>query len=211
MAIFLQRNISPVEHLGIWKINESIEDLLISLHLNQHELEVYRKINNDLRRSQWLSTRVLLRHLGKDNELGIGYDEFGKPFLNTTDQKISISHSSDFVAIIINETKETGIDIERIVPKIERVAHKFMSTQELASLNEKSLEELYIYWGAKEALYKLHGKKNLIFKENISIEPFVYQRKGIISGKINTNFYSESFKLEYERINEFMLVYVMNP
>ena len=148
-------------------------------------------------------------HTFKNNDLKISYDEFGKPYLINSSIKISISHAYEFVAILIDQNQETGIDIELIKPKIERISERFMSANELLSINKQSLEQLYVYWCAKEALYKLYGIKNLSFKENILIEDFEYTEKGKIIGKIINNSLNKYYMLCYEKINEYMLVYVL--
>jgi 4'-phosphopantetheinyl transferase len=40
---------------------------------------------------------------------------------------ISISHSHDKLAIIVNEKEATGIDIELIRDKVLKIKHKFLS------------------------------------------------------------------------------------
>src|SRR5437867_4007158 len=135
MPITIKRKISSTQTLGIWKINEKKDELFTLIQLSEDELRQYKKINNELRKLHWLACRVLLNELLNEKNLEIIYDEFGKPYLKDSSLKISISHAHEFAAIIIDENKETGIDIELINPKIERVIEKFMNDEELSSLN----------------------------------------------------------------------------
>jgi len=85
-----------------------------------------------------------------------------------------------------------------------------MNPKELNSLRENNhIEQLYVYWGAKEALYKLYGKRALHFKENLLIEPFEYKGKGVINGCISIGKMKETYSLHYEKISDYMLVYVL--
>ena len=102
-----------------------------------------------------------------------------------------------------------GIDIQHIVSKIERIAHKYMRPEETQSLRpETRLEHLHIYWGAKEALYKAYGRRQLDFKANILVDPFELEfEKGIFYGKVIKDDYQAFFKLHYEMFNNHVLVY----
>ena len=126
-------------------------------------------------------------------------------------RKISISHTKDFVAVI-TDTQETGIDIQHLDVKMERIAHKFMSETELNSISSnKRIEQLSVYWGAKESLYKLYGNKNLEFKSDIFIDSFEYCGKGEIIGRITQKGAAQTYRLCYEKIEPMtMLVYVLN-
>ena len=188
--------------------------MIVLSHEDENALAL---ITHEHRKKQWLSTRILLNELtGKNSR--IVYDEFGKPSVEKTSIHISLSHSHDLIAMVI-DSKRTGVDIELIKSKIQNIASKFMSGLELLSvLNqnretafpENRIEQLYVYWCAKEALYKLYGKKQLFFKENIIIHPFKYRIQGEITGEIITKSFHKKYKLHYEKINGYMMVYVLS-
>ena len=107
----------------------------------------------------------LLNHLlNKDAE--ISYDINGKPHLVDDTRHISISHSHDKIAIIINTIEKTGIDIELIRDKVLKIKHKYLSESELKNA-ENDPEKLIIYWAAKETLYKIYGLKHVDFIKNL--------------------------------------------
>ena len=169
-----------------------------------------RQMQHESRKQQWLASRVLLRELAH-NDAEIIYDEHNKPFVQDSKMSISLSHSYGLVALIIDLEKETGIDIELVKPKIERIADKFMSDEEMLHLDKKNrIEALYVHWCAKEALYKLYGKKELIFKEDLPVSPFIYEGSGVIEGCVRTHDHDEKYRLRYEETGEHMLVYVSN-
>ena len=144
--------------------------------------------------------------------MALSYTPAGKPQLLHSNLSVSISHSAELVSVIASEAQATGIDIEPVKPRIVALAHKFLSPSELNNLEEHVLvDQLHVYWGAKEALYKLHGEKGLIFSEELLIHPFQFNSpEGKIKGSIQTKKMRGEFELSYEKILAHMLVYVTN-
>lgn len=208
MSLYLKREVSPQITIGIWAITESISELAQCINLSDLELEELNKIKYESKKLQWLSLRALLNEI-LQVKADIKYTEKGKPYLEGHHLKISFSHTLKFAAVIVNKEKETGIDIEKINSKVERIKSKFLSEQELGDDKEYVLEKLHVYWGAKEALYKLYGKKELAFKENILIEPFEFTGTGTIKGRIKKGEFMKYFILSYEKIQDYILVYVL--
>ena len=60
----------------------------------------------------------------------LDYTPQNKPFIRDSSAHISISHSHDKLAIILNRHKNTGIDIELLRDKILTVRHKFLTAGE---------------------------------------------------------------------------------
>ncbi|MBQ0741343.1 4'-phosphopantetheinyl transferase superfamily protein, partial [Aquimarina celericrescens] len=77
---------------------------------------------------------------------------------------ISITHSFEFTGVIVSD-KKVGIDIEKQREKIKLIAPKFTPIEEYKALGdgEDLIRKLTIVWGAKESLYKLYGKRGLLF------------------------------------------------
>ncbi len=210
MPIFFKKQINDNILIGIWKISESAEWLNSKLILDKEDFEIFNSFKTELRKKHWLTYRILLKELiDSKSELKILYNEFGKPYLKNSNYKISVSHSVEFAAVIVSRKVPVGIDIEKISQRIERIKSKFLSENELKDINENfRLEKLYIYWCAKEALYKLYGKRDLNFITNIKIAPFNFEQKGHINGELSGDSYSKKYKLFYEQVNDYMLVYV---
>ncbi|MEO6884052.1 MAG: 4'-phosphopantetheinyl transferase superfamily protein [Bacteroidia bacterium] len=204
------KKISENLKIGIWNITETPVGIASSLFLNKYDLNVLSSFTNDKRKVEWLAARVLINELTNEN-CAIEYSEFHKPFIIDSKNKISISHSRDYVAVALNTLSETGIDIEEIHPKIQNIASKFMSDAELAALPLNNfIEPMLVYWCAKEALYKLYGDKNLVFAENLSIQPFKYNpEKGKIKACICNEKFNREYILVYEKINNYLMAYVL--
>ncbi len=210
MPLFVTRNIHAGCKLALWKLKygeefQEEEDLL-----SDAERAYLQNMVHPLRRMQWLASRRLVRQL-TGGQAAILYDRFSKPYLRDGGYRISISHSYDYVAVILDRHHETGIDIERIKDKVLRIQNKFMSADELQAVGGKDrAEKLYVYWCAKECLYKLYGKKELLFAKNIFIHPFTYDAEGELSGEIRTESYVSEHRLRYEKMDGYMLAYVLN-
>ena len=210
--MLLQRDITDKTKLGIWKIDESADWFRSQLKLDDRENHLIDSFKNHQRKLHWLSSRVLLRIL-LDNPsvfIHLESDERGRPVIHNFPVKISISHSAELSALLVSSEFEAGIDIEKIDPKIERIRHKFLRGEELESIsNSNRLAQLYIYWCAKETMYKLHGRKQLDFREHLFIEPFSIADSGILKGSIRKNQLRQTLQIFYERINGYMMAYAL--
>ena len=214
MSLFIRQDLAKGQKLGIWHITESQEELLTMKKFGKSDLSVLDSFTHEQRKKEWLAARILTGELTNEKEVQILYDEHNKPSLNNSKVHISISHSHNLLAVLLAPS-ETGIDIEIIKDKILNIREKFMSKEELNSLQkDNEAEQLAVYWCAKESLYKLYGKKELTFKENLIIEPFQYAGKGIIKGWIKNATTNKCFSLQYEKLkmgnDEYMLAYVIN-
>lgn len=72
---------------------------------------------------------------------------------------ISISHTRGYIAIILSETKNVGIDIEYVSDRVEKISSRFMREDESAD----DIISLLVHWCAKETLYKLFSSEHLDF------------------------------------------------
>jgi phosphopantetheinyl transferase len=211
MALLLHEQIQPEGDLGLWQIEESEEWFLEQLELKEAELAQLARLKGR-RRSEWLAARQLVHQMSGRAQRGAFWkDEFGKPHLEGSPYEISISHSHSMAAAIA-APQAVGIDIQLLVPKLERLAKKFMNPSELDSIKDgpERLAHLHVYWGAKESLYKAYGRRALDFCQNIFVQPFAYQaHQGRLEGWINTKAGKQSFQLRYEKKASYMLVYAV--
>ncbi len=208
MSLVLKKTIPKQGLLGLWAIEEEESYFRECLELSAQERAELEQIKGR-RRKEWLAVRWLLHNMSEGNKRNDCLkDHFGKPYIPDSPYEISFSHSRGMAAAVA-APRICGIDIQQMVDKIHRIAHKFMRKEEMDSLQTATkLEHLHVYWGAKEALYKAFGKRELDFKENIFIEPFVYRSSNYtIKGSIQKNNVYQKFDLWYEPIDEYMLVY----
>lgn len=210
MALAYHREIDQNTSFAIWKIEESAEELLTQLQLKEHELSYLDTLNKGKRNLHWLSTRVLLRRMmDTDKYIDCKIDSNGKPYLNNFPHHISLSHSYDYAAVMISKNKAVGIDIELIKDKIERIAHKFLNKDELDFIQYSNrVEHLYVCWCAKEAIYKLHGKRNISFLEHITLDPFDFMGSGKFTANLIVKARLRKFTVYYQLFDGYMIGFV---
>lgn len=197
MSLIRDLHINGGTRILIWKDEESVEYFLSKTHLNSEETERINTYTVERRKKDLIIARYLLQTILPKAE--IAYLDNGKPWIKGGGTYLSISHTKDLVAIIINPHKQVAIDIEYIHPRVEKVKQRYLSEQELTVANTTRL--LTLYWSAKECLFKLDDKQGLDFKNDLSIS--AYSSK-ILTGKIRKN---ESIKINYEINNDWVLCY----
>jgi len=211
MPLYFRKYLVPEGEVGIWEIDEEESFFQKRLLLTREERKSIKKIKGEGRRLQWLSSRYLLHYLSGRKVRGSLYkDEFGKPHLTDSPYQISLSHSHEMAAVMAGPI-HLGIDIQVFVPKIGRLAYKYMREVESESLEEATrLEHLHVYWSAKEAIYKAYGRRELDFRKNILVEPFKYNEEGctfsgkMIKPELNLELH---YELCFEKFGEYYLVY----
>ena len=177
--------------IGVWEITGSENDLK-----KEFSKKTLPKFKSTKRQVEFICTRLLLKKI--NSKLKISYNQFGAPTINNN-QNISISHSNKYVAIIISKNK-VGIDIEKISNKPLKVIQKFISKNDNVKADQK---EASLAWCAKETLFKYYMKGEIDFKKNINIKEIDFEQK-----KIHALFLKSSVILDFQIINDHILVYV---
>lgn len=200
MALYKTLTVNPTTKVLIWKIEETIDQLKSSITLSKNSELRLNSMKSEIHQKGFLSIRHLLKEIGLTDD-DLQYDEFGKPHLDNS-RFISITHSFNFTAIIFSYKTEVGIDIEKQREKILKIAHKFTPIEEYNTIAnvDALIAKLTIVWGAKESLYKIYGKKKLLFLHHIYVEDFKFADKktnGAIRFNGEETFYDIEF-LEFE-------------
>ena len=196
-----KKNISDGAIIAWWKVEESVEELLLMLGNDRELTEQISQFGSEKRKLEFLATRVLL-NVVLDDEKKIAYFPSGAPYLTDKSFNISIAHTGIYVTIILHPTKKVGIDIEKISDKVMRVKHKFLSETEIDFV-EDSLEKthLTLLWCAKEALYKIIDTEIIDFVADLRVMPF----QPYLEGEIQA---SETCT---PKQREYVLHYVVEP
>ncbi|TYQ00327.1 4'-phosphopantetheinyl transferase superfamily protein [Tenacibaculum adriaticum] len=190
----------------IWKIEESFEELSVGIQLTKNSTDRVSSMKSEIHRRGFLSVRHLLKEVGYADD-DLVYDEFGKPHLKNG-KHISITHSFTFSALIVSDNKPVGIDIEKQRDKIVKIAHKFTPIEEYNTIanHEALVSKLTIVWGAKESLYKIYGKKQLRFLENIYVEDFSFENDNT-TAEIRYDGETFGYDVHFLEIDGFTCVY----
>lgn len=202
-------NIDHNSSWALWEINESTTELLALCKLSPQDKKSYSEMRHTTKSEELLAGRLATGALAAS--LGIPYeglykDDCDKPYLVNSTCHISISHAHPFAIAVIHRCKPVGIDIEKPQPKLLKVAQKFLNKEERMDARE-DLNKLCVYWCAKEALYKIHGRKKLNFKKNLSVEPFVMHDAGNLNCYIILNGVKEAYQLFYEKSGDHYIAY----
>ena len=213
MPIIYKENIGDHAILGVWKISESVDELLSMINFSEGERETFEKFKLKSRQAHWLSYRLAIRQL-VDTECPCEffYDEHGKLHFANLDYSLSVTHSGLYSGVIISKKHYVGIDIEKLGERINLLAHKFLNEEEMSRLPEKEQHKfLTVVWSAKEALYKLYGKSE-VQMENMTIMPFVVENEGLITGKLELDHFKKEYEIKYNFSDdgEYLLVYTID-
>ncbi len=193
--------------VGLWNMTESY-DFLKTMLRRQGQYPLPPHYTHERRIKEWVTVRVLLHEMLPSNYFDIRYNDSGKPFLDSPSGHISISHTHGHVCVMYHPHLNCGVDVELIDERIDRVAKKFIRTDENAFLNSVKLrEQLYVIWSAKEVVYKMYGKKSLDFKLNLRVQPFHLSNEGSVTAELILNNDICPYTVNYTIKNNLLLAF----
>ncbi len=165
--------------IGVFQLQETIDELEKLYSDIRNSDEQIRSFQHEKRKREWLAVRILIAQL-LETDFAIEYDKNGRP--NIRHEKyhyLSISHSSEYVAVYIHQTKSVGIDIESLDRRFAYVEKKYLSEDELVQVQNHPHFRA-IYWCCKEAIFKWAGREGVDFRKQINIKPFLPDSEQII-------------------------------
>ena len=191
---------------ALWHIEEEMDDLWHQLNPSpdqQHELQF---IHHPQKKLEWLASRLVIRHLvsrtGHEYS-GVYKDAFGKPHLTQLPLQISIAHSFPFAVAAIHRSQPVGIDIEYPRKKLLKIRDRFLNPEE-AKMTGDNLRQLCIFWAGKEVLYKIYGRKKLIFKQHMHLSNHSLDTPDLI-GSITYDGYQEKFQIKVDQFRDYFI------
>lgn len=123
------------------------------------------RFQNERRRAEHLAWRLIVRReLGRTTT--IDYNEVGAPTVDVPNTYISVAHGGGMVAVAIAE-HVVGIDIEWGERNFERAKERYMSPKEIAMSHDALWTAMV--WTAKEAMYKLYGKRGIDLRDDLHV------------------------------------------
>jgi phosphopantetheinyl transferase len=193
----------PVEvHLLYYERFEMKQHLHNLLPKEQQRTEQF---GNDLRKREYIATRVL-RTMIFGNE-PILYSPIGAPYIEG-EGFISISHAQQVVGLAFCKDFPIGLDLEPIRAKVLRVSSKFLSESEKLELDTENVTEMIKVWSGKEALYKLAGRKGIIFAKELLLKR---KTDMLWSGEINFPDVKKHVELTIDEKNDFVISINASP
>ena len=209
MGLYLKKKLENEAEIAVWQVTETEEELKELSATPTDEMEEISFIRSESLRKQRLAVRALLNTLF-DEKVYLSHHDNGKPYLENNPVNISITHTEKYVAVILHEEENVGIDIESLDRDFSAVEKKALSEDEIEDLeDEKRNEQLAIYWCAKEAVFKLLSRYNVDFAEQIEIERFRPRGEGELEATFTAKNEEEEFDLEYITFDRHVLVWVV--
>lgn len=161
MALLSIRHLWDDVNLGIWAIEETVEQLFEQYpHLKDLKVYLDEKYKNEGRKKEILAVRALLYEMThEESSKRISHEPSGKPLLKG--YFISISHTKGYAAVIMSKTKNVAVDIEYVSDRVSKIVDKFIRSDEDSSTIEVQLKN----WCAKETVYKYFSEEDLQYSE----------------------------------------------
>ena len=213
MALYLRKELENGAELAVWQITETEDELKALSSVPTDEMEEINLYGNESQRKQRLAVRALINELF-DEKMYLDHHDNGKPYLENCATNISITHTDKYVAVIIHDEDDLGIDIESLDRDFTAVEKKALSEDEIDDLDEdnrqKKTEQLAIYWCAKEAIFKRMSQNRVDFAEQIEVEKFNPKGEGKLEATfIHKDGHEEEFDLEYMIFDRHVLVWLV--
>lgn len=210
MALFLTKDLDDPSQsrIGVWQISESEEELRAMTSIPSDELEEISYIKSESLRKQKLAVRALLDTMFEE-KVYLSHHDNGKPYIENNAINISITHTEKFVAIILSNDGEVGIDCESMARDFSAVEKKALSEEEIETLDDdKRNEQLAIFWCAKEAIYKKFSQYDVDFAEQIEVEDFHVKGEGELDATFtDKDGYEQELSLGYMTFEDHVLVW----
>ena len=210
MALYLRKKLDNKAEIAVWHVTETEEELIKLSSVPTDEMEEISLFRSESQRRQKLAVRALLNEVFEE-KMYLHHHDNGKPYLENCVTNISITHTEKYVAIIIHDEEELGIDIESLDRNFAVVEQKALSEDEIDDLDdEKKNEQLAIYWCAKEAIFKRMSQNRVNYAEQIEVEKFNLKKEGELEATfIHKDEYEEEFELEYMMFDRHVLVWLV--
>ena len=126
------------------------------------------RFQNEKRRREHLAwRRIVRRELGA--KVHIDYNDVGAPVVDADGRWISVAHGGESVAVAIADCP-VGIDIESVTRDFDRVAPRYMTEAEQSLAADENWA--CFVWCAKEAMYKLYGRRGVELRGELRVESF---------------------------------------
>lgn len=192
---------------GIWKMEETPELLLSQLTNKEDLIRFIDTTTSPARVLERIAVRVLLKTL-LGEEKTISYQSNGKPYFEDRSVNISISHTKDYVAIILSQSPLLGIDIEYTSDRVKRIRSRFISDMEYIDPENETLH-LLLHWSAKETMYKALSREKIDLKNNFHIKKFVPQNQGFFEAQETFTEDSLNFRIQYIVTDDYVVTYTL--
>ncbi|WP_296621571.1 4'-phosphopantetheinyl transferase superfamily protein [Marivirga sp.] len=206
MALEFIKQINENIHLAVWKIEEDLDFYLKNVQLSAIDENILAETTHPEKKLEFMAGRMLCKtvlHELKISDQPIFRNEYGKPQIPNSEYDISLSHTENCIALTIGYQMDVGIDIEKPKAKMAIVAPRLYTEEEMAYCQE-NLVYFSKVWSAKEVLYKLFMKRELDFRDHLSVKP---ENKDwtLMTGTIQKEGFHQSYQLAFYELEEYFI------
>jgi 4'-phosphopantetheinyl transferase len=164
-----------------------------------------RAIRHLQKKKEFIASRLALKHL--DPHYRLIY-EGRVPWMVNNGKYVSLSHAHNVGAAMLSRDYIVGIDVEFQRAQLLRIADKFLHPDEKLQIRpERALEDLHVYWGAKEALFKIWKFGQVDFSHELRVDPFPSKAVGATTAQIIKNGTIIPCQVNYQLIDSYHLVF----
>jgi len=179
----------------------NFENLDLSI-FSEKESIYFDTIQSVKRKLEYYYTRILWKTFNINSHICYSIDR--QPEIENG--YISISHSNNIVIIGFSKKVALGVDVEFIKDKIERVKHKFLSSDDEKLISPFSLVNLTVVWSAKESFYKMMKISGLRFLDQIHVK--ITNNEG--NAKVDVDDTSFSYNFQFIIKDTYVITYCLD-
>jgi 4'-phosphopantetheinyl transferase len=204
----LYSKMSPVQGIQVvvWNLSESVEELLRMTPLCASETEACLAIPVPAKQKEFLAGKYVIEKACTLLNIpyhGLAKDEHGKPYLLDSELDISLTHTEEYVAVAFSEIGAVGLDLEQPRDQILRIFPRLFSVKEVEDV-QGDLDEATVYWSAKEAMYKLYGKRAVDFRKHL----LLWRTGELLEGEIRMDDFQHNCRFFITKLAPYYLVLV---
>ncbi|WMN10820.1 4'-phosphopantetheinyl transferase superfamily protein [Marivirga salinae] len=206
MALEYINQINENIHLAVWKIEEDLEFYLKNVQLSLIDEKILLETTHPEKKLEFMAGRMLCKtvlHELKISDQPIFRNEYGKPQIPDSEYDISLSHTENYIALTTGYKLDVGIDIEKPNAKMAKVAPRLYTEEEMAYCQD-NLVYFSKVWSAKEVLYKLYMKRELDFRQHLSVKP-ANKEWTLMTGEIQKENFKQSYQLAFYVLEEYFI------
>lgn len=200
MALLKIDNLRSGAILGMWRIEETVSEMLAmipSLGKLQHVLDSYSR---DARRLEVLSVHALIYIMTGDESLVVGHNEDGHPLLEGW--HVSISHTRGYAAVLLSRLDEVALDVEYVSNRVAKIADRFIRDDE----QDETITRQLVCWCTKEAVYKYFSSQHLALLD-IRLRNYELSSEGcIVAENMQTG---DMVTVNYNVTDSYVMTYII--
>ncbi|GEM_PF-3206913 len=162
---------------GIFELQDFLIKYNLKTELSNIDKNYYQSIVSEKDRKRMLASRFLLGQLIEKYSMKnltvnqIFYSKYGKPLLPGA--FVSISHSGDYTAVTLSNTKKVGIDVQKQEKVDFRDYESFLTKEQIDDLykgnEDQKIKYFFNIWTKKEAIMKADGRGMEIAPKDIQL------------------------------------------